>query len=123
MFESNTILFALIVVMTFLSTTKSFNNRLQLTRNSYSTRFLTHRETYVKMSIFEDAFRFFSNLNKEASAKHILIKSSNANEVLMKVKTEIESADDVSLAFSEIASKVNLFHIYIALFLLIFINR
>lgn len=30
--------------------------------------------TTLQMNFFEDAARFFSNLNKEASAKHILIK-------------------------------------------------
>ena len=28
----------------------------------------------LQMNFFEDAFRYFSQLNKEASAKHILIK-------------------------------------------------
>ena len=32
------------------------------------------RRTTLQMNFFEDAARFFSNLNKEASAKHILIK-------------------------------------------------
>ena len=60
----------------------------------------------MQMNIFGDAIRFFSNLNKEASAKHILIKGPGANAKLEKIKEEILSAPDISLAFSEIASKV-----------------
>jgi hypothetical protein len=64
------------------------------------------RERSLNMNVVEDAFRFFSNLNKEASAKHILVRGPNATEKLLKIKEEIESAADLSLAFSDIASKV-----------------
>ena len=63
----------------------------------------------VKMSIFEDAFRFFSNMSKEASAKHILIKGPGASDKLQRIKIELDGAEDVSVAFSEVASKVNIF--------------
>jgi hypothetical protein len=32
------------------------------------------KNNHLQMNFFEDAFRFLGNLNKEASAKHILIK-------------------------------------------------
>lgn len=59
------------------------------------------------MNIVSDAFRFFTNLNKEASAKHILIKGVGAKEKLLQLKAEIESSPDVSTSFSEIAAKVS----------------
>jgi hypothetical protein len=60
-----------------LSLTLSFHTQvntrvLNISRN----RILTPStfKSSLKMNFFEDAFRFFSNLNKEASAKHILMK-------------------------------------------------
>ena len=38
------------------------------------TRHLDTRRSSLQMNFFEDAFRYFSQLNKEAAAKHILIK-------------------------------------------------
>lgn len=63
--------------------------------------------TALKMNVFSDAFRFFTNLDKEASAKHILITGPNAIERLNLIKREIESATDLSSSFSEIATKVS----------------
>ena len=60
----------------------------------------------LKMSFFDDAFKFFSNMNKEASAKHILISGPDAAKKLEILKSELDGAGDVSAAFSEIASKV-----------------
>ena len=79
------------------------------------------------MNFFSDAARFFSNMNKEASAKHILIKGQGkivcyfkndkcspylsilgATEKLKLLKEELSSAsaEELSSAFSELASKV-----------------
>lgn len=65
------------------------------------------RRSELQMNFFEDAFRFFSNMKKEASAKHILIKGPGAAAKLDILKKELESADDLSAAFSELASKVS----------------
>ena len=61
----------------------------------------------LQMSLFDDAFRFFSNMNKEASAKHILIKGSGAEAKLAALKADLEKAPDLSAAFSEVAAKVS----------------
>ena len=61
----------------------------------------------LQMSLFDDAFRFFSNMNKEASAKHILIKGPGAEAKLAALKTDLETAPDLSAAFSEVAAKVS----------------
>jgi hypothetical protein len=45
-------------------------------------------------------------LNKEASAKHILIKGPEASKKLAVLKEELSKASDVSAAFSELAMKV-----------------
>ena len=42
------------------------------------------------MNFFDDAFRFFSNLNKEASAKHILLKGSDGFKKLELLKAELK---------------------------------
>ena len=65
------------------------------------------RARYLNMNFFEDAARFFTNMNKEASAKHILMKGDDARTKLVTLKAELEQADDVSTAFSELASKVS----------------
>ena len=59
------------------------------------------------MNLIEDAFRFFSNMNKEASAKHILMKGSGAKAKLEALKAELAAAPDLSVAFSELAQKVS----------------
>ena len=64
--------------------------------------------TDLKMNFFEDAFRFFTNMNKEASAKHILIKGPDASKKLELLKKELETAEDLSVAFSELAAKVGI---------------
>jgi hypothetical protein len=46
-------------------------------------------------------------MNKEASAKHILISGPDASKKLEILKAELEGAQDVSAAFSELASKVH----------------
>ena len=58
------------------------------------------------MNFFEDAVRFFSNMKKEASAKHILIKGAGATDKLNILKAELAGVEDLSAAFSELASKV-----------------
>lgn len=63
--------------------------------------------TEIKMNFFEDAVRFFSNMKKEASAKHILIKGPGATEKLNVIKAELVGAEDLSAAFSDLASKVH----------------
>jgi hypothetical protein len=68
---------------------------------------ITTQSSSLKMNFFEDAFRFLSNMNKEASAKHILMSGPDASKKLELLKTELIGTPDVSSAFSELASKVN----------------
>lgn len=63
-------------------------------------------ERGLQMNFFSDAVRFFGNLNKEASAKHILIKGDDADSKLAIIKQELQDAPNVAVAFSEIAAKV-----------------
>lgn len=67
---------------------------------------ISHSRVTIKMNFFEDAVRFFSNMKKEASAKHILIKGPDAVSKLMIIKGELEGVEDLSAAFSELAAKV-----------------
>jgi hypothetical protein len=60
----------------------------------------------LKMNFLEDAVRFFSNMKKEASAKHILMTGPGATEKLILIKSELEGVADLSDAFSVLASKV-----------------
>ena len=64
------------------------------------------RANTIKMNVIEDAFRFFTNMNKEASAKHILMKGKGASEKLKIIKEELLNASNVTEAFSELAQKV-----------------
>ena len=61
----------------------------------------------LQMNFFEDASRFFSNMNKEASAKHILMKGNDARSKLQTLKEELADAEDLSSAFSDLAAKVS----------------
>lgn len=61
----------------------------------------------MQMNFFGDAIRFFTNMNKEASAKHILIKGDGGREKLLAVKNELQNAEDLNTAFSEMASKIS----------------
>lgn len=45
-------------------------------------------------------------MNKEASAKHILMTGPEASKKLALLKEELKGSTDVSAAFSELASKV-----------------
>ena len=58
------------------------------------------------MGFIDDAFRFFTNLNKEASAKHILIKGPDASKKLNLLKAELANSTDISEDFSKLALKV-----------------
>jgi parvulin-like peptidyl-prolyl isomerase len=71
-------------------------------------RQITHSRTEIKMNFFEDAVLFFSNMKKEASAKHILIKGPDSNSKLLILKEELVGAEDLSAAFSELAAKVGI---------------
>ena len=64
------------------------------------------------MNIVQDAFKFFSNMKKEASAKHILVTGDGAAGKLSLVKAELEgiTGDDLSAAFSELAAKVDSYY-------------
>jgi len=64
-------------------------------------------QNFLQMNFFEDAARFFSNMNKEASAKHILVKGPGASAKLATLKAELVGAADLSAAFSEVAAKVS----------------
>ena len=69
------------------------------------------------MNFIQDAFKYFSQLNKEASAKHILIKGPNGRSRCEEIKKELSSAEDINVAFSELAAKVLICRlIYIQLF-------
>mmetsp|Transcript_34326 Transcript_34326/g.49895 ORF Transcript_34326/g.49895 Transcript_34326/m.49895 type:complete len:172 (+) Transcript_34326:2432-2947(+) len=61
----------------------------------------------LRMNFFEDAFKFVTNMKKEASAKHILISGADAYQKLEMLKSELESATEISTAFSELAAKVS----------------
>jgi len=63
------------------------------------------RGNTLQMNFFEDAFRYFSQLGKEASAKHILIKGPNGIKRCEDLKAELSSAEDLNVAFSEFAAK------------------
>ena len=58
------------------------------------------------MNFFDDAFRYFSQLNKEASAKHILIKGPDGEKKCLQLKQQLVGATDVSASFSELAAQV-----------------
>lgn len=73
---------------------------------SYQRQSVRVTKNAIKMNFFEDAVRFFSNMKKEASAKHILIKGAGATEKLNILKAELVGVEDLSAAFSELASKV-----------------
>jgi parvulin-like peptidyl-prolyl isomerase len=60
------------------------------------------------MNIFSDAFRFFTNLNKEATARHILMTGPDASSKLAKLKEELQTTPDLQTAFGELASRVKL---------------
>jgi hypothetical protein len=73
---------------------------------SYQKQVSQSRST-LQMNFFEDAVRFFSNMKKEASAKHILISGPDAVSKLSIIKGELVGAEDLSEAFSVLAAKVN----------------
>ena len=68
---------------------------------------LPTRQSSLNMNVVSDAFRFFTNMKKEASAKHILISGSDAVSKLDIIKEELVGAEDLSSAFSELAAKVS----------------
>ena len=76
-----------------------------IARNANSHAIMTTRS--LKMNFFEDATRFFSNMNKEASAKHILVKGAGAVSKCEEYKTALEGTTDLSNSFSELAAKVS----------------
>ena len=81
------------------------------TMNRVSLKTGNHKQAYIsrntlQMNFFEDAVRFFSNMKKEASAKHILIKGSDAVSKLTIIKSELVGVEDLSAAFSDLAAKV-----------------
>ena len=65
----------------------------------------SYRTSSLQMNFFDDALRFFSNMNKEASAKHILIKGANAEAKCLALKEELVGSDNLSNAFSELAAR------------------
>lgn len=85
------------------------NNNYNINNYKYNTKTSKTTTTSIQMNIFNDAFRFFTNMNKQASAKHILIKGPQvqAIEKLKILKDELNASKDINLAFSELASKVS----------------
>lgn len=81
----------------------------QMSRTGNDATVSHSRNSFLQMNVFEDAFRFFTNLDKEASAKHILMTGTDAPDKLTLVKKELETVPptDLSTAFSELASKVS----------------
>jgi hypothetical protein len=67
----------------------------------------------LKMNFFEDAVKFFANMNKEASAKHILIKGPQGSAKCAEIKESLLSAENISETFSEYAQKVILSLFYL----------
>ena len=74
--------------------------------SSYSSIQQIKNTNELKMGFVDDAFRFFTNLNKEASAKHILIKGPDASKKLNLLKAELANSTDISEDFSKLALKV-----------------
>jgi len=106
------ILFIMIVLISDILGTYAFqiqNTRQIIKINDVNIRSLTpmRRSNELKMNFFSDAARFFLNMKKEASAKHILIKGPGADSKLAQLKDEINNAENISEAFSTIASKVS----------------
>jgi hypothetical protein len=66
------------------------------------------RKSSLQMNIFSDAFRFLTNLNKEATARHILMTGPDASSKLAKLKEELQTTPDLQTAFGELASRVKL---------------
>lgn len=87
----------------------NLNNYNNIHNFKYNTKASKTTTTSIQMNIFNDAFRFFTNMNKQASAKHILIKGpqTQAIEKLKILKDELNASKDINLAFSELASKVS----------------
>eukprot|EP01041_Mallomonas_annulata_P003458 gene3458-6884_t len=63
------------------------------------------RRSTLQMNFFEDAVKFFSNMNKEASAKHILVKGPGGLARCEEIKAALLESENLSEAFSEYALK------------------
>lgn len=103
---------SLLLQLALIAVTVSLSNGFMVSSNrafsvSPHQQQISHSRTTIKMNFFEDAVRFFSNMKKEASAKHILIKGPDAVSKLMIIKGELEGVEDLSAAFSELAAKVD----------------
>ena len=96
------------IIMTKQMTTNNLNNN-NVHNFKYNTKTSKATTTSIQMNIFNDAFRFFTNMNKQASAKHILIKGPQIQAIdkLKILKDELNASKDINLAFSELASKVS----------------
>ena len=66
----------------------------------------------LQMNFFNDAFRYFTNLNKEASAKHILIKGPDGASKCLELKEQLAGAENLSEKFSQLAVEVNFLFYY-----------
>ena len=106
----------LVLLLCIFSVSSSFRTPCTSIVNQYNVKAFSGRSiarkqpaTTISMNIVSDAFRFFSNMNKEASAKHILMSGPNANDKLSLLKGELDAAEDLSNAFSELAAKVYIF--------------
>jgi len=99
------------LLLALLSSSLDTAYRLQTTSYtpSYKGDSLQYRQSphTLQMNVFSDAVRFFTNMNKEASAKHILMSGPEAFNKLNVLKEELSTATDVSAAFSELAAKVS----------------
>jgi parvulin-like peptidyl-prolyl isomerase len=97
------------IIMTKQMTTNNLNNNNNIHNFKYNTKPSKTTSSSIQMNIFSDAFRFFTNMNKQASAKHILIKGPQIQAIdkLKILKDELNASKDINLAFSELASKVS----------------
>jgi peptidyl-prolyl cis-trans isomerase C len=108
-----TVLTTALAILAALACARAFNSVASMGRQILSTPTLStttlsrYNKNNLQMNFFGDAFRFFSNMNKEASAKHILMKGPDAAQKLKEVKEELLKAEDLNAAFSDMAAKIS----------------
>lgn len=100
-------LFYTVLILTFVLAVNGFMRSSRTTSSPAQQISTRTRRSNVQMNVINDAFRFFSNMKKEASAKHILVSGPGATEKLNVIKAELDGVEDLSNAFSELAAKVS----------------
>ena len=100
-----------LVILSIANAFFSGHSRISSTSVSQSFKLekaIINKNVDLKMGFIDDAFRFFTNLNKEASAKHILVKGSDAVKKLELLKLELVNSTNISEDFSKLAAKVSI---------------